>query len=274
MIIEERKHKVRLYYRPTKLPTVPLPMGLRSVGHNMAGLDWQDYPQTKSFIQLFWSVNGSGKFLIDGETHLLPENHVVLYWIGDKHLIWAASRVWEYRFITLDGPKASSLIKTFDFPRTPVFSGPCPLDLFYALERQVKDVTPSGQYKAAATAFSILSKARVHDPSNSSKDRLIESCKRIIEQEFSQPDLNVNRIAERLSIHRSRLSRLFRETYNMSLVDYLISMRIQKGLSLLNETDLTVKEIAHLTGYDTADYFAKSVKKATGQSPKAFRMQM
>lgn len=270
-MIAPKKHNVHLLYRPVKEPTTAMPFGLRSVGHNIAGVDWVDCIQVKNFIQLFWSVRGTGEFIIDGDRYLLPEKYVALYLVGDKHLITAVSREWEYRFITIDGAMGMDMIKAFKFSRPPSRAGSCPEELFIKLETQVKDITPFGQRQAASTAYQILSLACGLQHQDIQFSQLIQNCIDIMQTEFADPDLNINSIALKLNIHRSRLSKLFHQISGVTLIDYLISLRVHKGLSLLKETTLSIGEIAELTGYNSADYFAKAVKKATGRSPKYFR---
>jgi AraC-like DNA-binding protein/mannose-6-phosphate isomerase-like protein (cupin superfamily) len=270
IMIAPGKHKVRSYYRPTKAPTISIPFGLRSVAYNITGKDWQDHREIKHFTQLFWTVRGTGQFTVNNQQYDLPENHAFFYRQGDEHIIKTISRVWEYRFLTIDGNMQSTILEGFNFPRHPIEAGPCPDDLFIKLESQVKDITPSGQRQAAATAYTIISLVAGYQQDKSTPP-IIDEALGIMQAQYQDPNLNINTIAGMLNIHRSRLSKLFHEITGITLIDYLISLRIHTGLSLLKETTLTISEIADKTGYSNPDYFAKAVKKATGKSPKLFR---
>lgn len=269
-MIAPGKHQVKSFYRPTKEPTIKIPFGLRSVAYNITGKGWRDCKAVKNFIQLFWTIRGTGAFIVDNKTHLLPENHAFFYLHGDEHLIHTKSDIWEYRFLTIDGEMSTDIIKGFNIPRHPMQTGPCPNNLFIKLESQVKDISPFGQRQAAATAYNIISLACSMQYQDS-KHPVIDEAIIIMQDSFEDHNLNINTLASKLKIHRSRLSKLFHETTGVTLIDYLISLRIHKGLSLLKETTLSIGEIAELSGYNNADYFAKAVKKATGNSPKHFR---
>jgi len=247
-----------------------LPFGLRSVGRCVAERGWQDYAAVKGFTQVFWTVAGTGRFLFEGGEHLLPEGHVFAYFVGDLHLIFAASPVWDYRFFTLDGPLCEANVRAFGLARSPRLAGPCPVEVFDRLEAEVMDITPHGQRRAAAGAFALLARAagggRAPAP-----DALVERCRHLVEARGHDRKFNVNALADELGLHRSRLSRLFHERAGVRLVDYIVGWRVRKGLELLRETALPVAEVAAQAGYASADYFAKAVKKATGSPPGRLR---
>ncbi|MEG0497511.1 MAG: helix-turn-helix domain-containing protein, partial [Carnobacterium sp.] len=56
-----------------------------------------------------------------------------------------------------------------------------------------------------------------------------------------------------------------------SPINYLIKIRLEQAKLLLDtETDMTIKEISKLIGYNDALYFSKLFKKHYGQPPSAF----
>ena len=59
---------------------------------------------------------------------------------------------------------------------------------------------------------------------------------RICRERFSDPDLNVNRLADELAMDRSTLRRIFQSKMRMTPSDYLAKLRIQHALSLLDQT--------------------------------------
>ena len=83
--------------------------------------------------------------------------------------------------------------------------------------------------------------------------------------------LSLNAIAQQFHLHRVSFSRMFQASYGIAPVEYLISLRLQKGISLLLSSTLSVKEIARKCGFSSGDYFAKVIRKATGLSPLIIR---
>lgn len=265
--------KRKTFYRPTKIPTTSVPFGTRSVGHYNVHAGYSEKDVVKHFIQLFWGIEGHGKFLIDNKPYLLGPGQVCFYLPGDMHIIRGHSEEWNYRWLTMDGNLNSKIFEEFNFSKTPTKVGPCPEELFLKLEREILDHTPRGQCLASATAYSILAIAcggsRKEDPEPS----LPEQCVIHIKENFSDPLFDVNQLAEMMGINRSRLSRLFREEMHTTLKDYIVACRLQKGMSIIKETNLPIATIAEKCGYSSADYFAKAIRNATGFSPREFRQR-
>lgn len=263
---KEKSFVSRNVYRPIQSPNIPLPFGLRSVGHCKAKFGWQDAPYKKNFVQIFWIVEGSAEFILLDQKYVLRADECFVYYPDHTHLITAKSEYLEYRWISIDGEHAEHFIKSFGIFEKPLEIGPCPVTEFEMLEKEILDATPYGQAKCVEKAFALLSKfagiKKIHQHSP-----VIEECLILIEKKLHLSDLNVNRLSKELKIHRSQLTRQFKKELGLSPVEYLISKRVQKGLNLLEESRLTIKEVAALCGYQQPDYFAKAIRKMTGLRP-------
>ena len=55
---------------------------------------------------------------------------------------------------------------------------------------------------------------------------------------------------------------------------YFIHLKIRKACELLDQTELTVQEIAVAIGYDDPYYFSRIFKKIQGVSPSAYRQSV
>ncbi len=80
--------------------------------------------------------------------------------------------------------------------------------------------------------------------------------------------IRVERIAAELNLDRRYLSRLFKEKTGSSIQEYLIRVRLEEAERLLLR-GCSVKEAAHLAGYEDVSNFSKMFKKRTGRSPAA-----
>jgi len=68
------------------------------------------------------------------------------------------------------------------------------------------------------------------------------------------------------------LSRVFKRKYGCSPMEYLIQIRMNQAKFLLNERDVTVRDIAYSVGYADMYYFSRLFKKQTGETPAQFKM--
>lgn len=255
-------------YRPYRSGSIPALIHARSAGHYIVPAEWEDIRMKKDFLELFWCVSGTGEFRCMNSAFLLNPGDVCFYFPGDCHDITAKSP-WEYYWLTVDGPDPELLIRLFRLERAPRYAGKCPAELFTRLSGELRDSSSRGEFRAGATVYEILSLAMAGgEPEESGK---LKQFRELVEDRFSDPDLEVESIAERMGIHRSTLTRLVARCCGISPVEYLISFRVQEALRLLNDTEYTVKEIAACTGFRDQNYFTKVITRRLGKPPSALR---
>jgi len=75
------------------------------------------------------------------------------------------------------------------------------------------------------------------------------------------------------NLSESHYRSLFKHETGYAPMDYFIRLRIHKACQLLDTTNLSIKEIARLTGYDDALYFSRAFKTVVELSPAKYRQQ-
>ncbi|RKT43832.1 response regulator transcription factor [Thiocapsa rosea] len=78
-------------------------------------------------------------------------------------------------------------------------------------------------------------------------------------------------LAHQVGTNQQRLTRIFREQVGMSAYEYLQEMRLERGRSLLLETDLQIQLIADRVGYRNAGDFTRAFGRHFGVTPKKYR---
>ena len=78
-------------------------------------------------------------------------------------------------------------------------------------------------------------------------------------------------ISEHVYLSRAYLSRIFKEEMDISLVNYINKIRVEKSKILLRDHSLSLAGIANLVGFDDQSYFSKVFKSATGMTPGRYR---
>lgn len=257
-------------FRPRVTPAEHLPFGARSVGHYRVAQGSVEQTPPKHFVQIFWGIEGRGVVTIDNEERLLAPHHVAVYLPGMSHRLRAVSPIWEYRWWTVDGPMAGTIIAGLGLAADVYHCGPAPVARFDALTETLRDLSATAERRASARVYTLLCMIGWR-PRPISKAPLIAQCLRIVHREWSDASLNVQTLARRLRTHRSTLSREFKIHTGISPVEYLSRLRVQNALSLLKETHDPVAEIAAQCGYGDANYFSRVIRRRTGQSPLQFR---
>ncbi|TYP76854.1 AraC family transcriptional regulator [Paenibacillus methanolicus] len=109
------------------------------------------------------------------------------------------------------------------------------------------------------------------DKKSAKHDSLIASIDRIIQQNYADRELSLNKIAELLDLSPAYLGRIFKQITNKSLPDYVNEFRIVRAKELLASTPHSIEEISQRTGYNQSTYFYKVFKKYAGITPAEYR---
>lgn len=94
---------------------------------------------------------------------------------------------------------------------------------------------------------------------------------RFVTSNYQNPALSVEIICDEMGKSRSYLSRMFKESTGMNLLDYLHTTRISEAKRLLTETALSVAEIGEKVGYYSGWTLARVFKRYEGITPSAYR---
>jgi two-component system, response regulator YesN len=98
--------------------------------------------------------------------------------------------------------------------------------------------------------------------------RLVEA---YIKENYAQ-EINFELISHNFNFSSSYLSKIFTKHIGENLSKYLISLRINKAKQLLlNNRELSIKDIGELVGYPNQFYFSRIFKSVVGKSPACYR---
>lgn len=99
---------------------------------------------------------------------------------------------------------------------------------------------------------------------------LVREAMTLIEQNIEEP-LKVPEIADMLDVSQRQLERHFKKHVGCTLVQFGLHTRLQNARLLLISTDLSVREIATASGFNTLSHFAYSFGKFFGRRPSEYR---
>ncbi|GGZ11278.1 GlxA family transcriptional regulator [Novosphingobium colocasiae] len=79
-------------------------------------------------------------------------------------------------------------------------------------------------------------------------------------------------IAARFNVSSRTLSRRFERSTGTTPASFIRDARMEAARSMLQRTNFSVEQIAHLVGYRDIGFFRSLFRRSFGQSPQAFRM--
>lgn len=80
-------------------------------------------------------------------------------------------------------------------------------------------------------------------------------------------------IARYANTNKYHLSHIFKEYYHKTIWEYLMEVRIERAEKMVTDSELSMKQIASLLGFEDANYFGKVYKRLTGKSPTQVRKE-
>lgn len=87
-----------------------------------------------------------------------------------------------------------------------------------------------------------------------------------------QRKITIAELSKAFNLNRNKLYRVFHEATGVSLITYLIKLRIKMAAILLQETSLPIVEIMEHVGYSDLTHFGRAFKKEIGCPPSEYRL--
>ncbi|GIO35902.1 transcriptional regulator [Paenibacillus antibioticophila] len=256
-----------------------LPLIVESVGCNP---DQEKVNRPEGYPCYHWlqTDDGEGRITYAGETIILKPNSGILLPPGMPHAYEAIDRnKWGTYYLTFGGEAAGAILSAyaiheparFDWESDSVLSG----ILASIVDQLQLGEDPFGlEVSSAAYRFlGLLSK--YGQASRIPVTRGIEKLQPLltwISQNYDNPDIGLDTLAEVLNISGRQLNQLFQSIFAISPYAYLIQHRIHKAKEqLAGQPDLTVIQIAGESGFRDASHFVATFRRHTGMTPQQFR---
>lgn len=96
---------------------------------------------------------------------------------------------------------------------------------------------------------------------------------RVINNNISNSEFNIDRMAFEMNMSRTSLNRKIRGTLDVSPNDYIKIERLKRAAQLLKAGKTKINEVCYRVGFSTPSYFTKCFYKQFGMLPKDFLVQ-
>ena len=105
-----------------------------------------------------------------------------------------------------------------------------------------------------------------------SSSKIILSAVQYINNNYNK-NINLTDVANAIHISKNYLCDIFKKEMNITFIDYVTNLRIEKAKYLLSHTDKKMYEISEEVGYNDYAYFSQIFKRHTGTTLSAYRKQ-
>ena len=104
----------------------------------------------------------------------------------------------------------------------------------------------------------------------SADEKFIRGALEIIEKNLSNPDFSVEELSRELYMSRVAVYKRIFALTGKAPIDFIRSIRLQRAAQLLQDSNLTVAEVAYEVGFNNPKYFSKFFKAEFNQVPSAY----
>ena len=250
---------------------------------------WRNYLHIHSFFEVCYAYAGRGLFHINGDDHEVAAGQVFVARPGEPHEIIAAEDdplgiyFWSYTLIppAQRQTDADSLLHAFLATPGAVYAE------MPAMQRTLELLTEEIVRREAgyeqvvqalvvkllldtARAVTEVSSTATDMPALDSAETLVQDMTRYLRDNYQRP-VRVRDVAAQVHLSERHTNRLFRQVMGMSIKAYLTKYRLEVAAQHLLNAQMTVTEVAYVSGYRDVRYFITQFRQHTGLTPTAFR---
>lgn len=241
---------------------------------------WHSMPHTHPCAELFFVTGGRGTFRLQDLVYPVQRGDLVIVNTGFEHTeISDAAAPLEYIVLGVEGLEALS-------PH-PDASGWAAVSLhglgtdlspyLHAIVREMELQEPGFQAVCQGLLEVILTLLIRHAnftfslvDGEKKSSRECSMVRRYIDAHFKE-NLSLDQLAALAHVNKYYLVHTFTREYGTSPINYLISRRIQESRRLLESTNHSLSQIAHVLGFSSPSYFSQVFRKQVGVSPQEYR---
>ncbi|MBM7566918.1 helix-turn-helix transcriptional regulator [Paenibacillus sacheonensis] len=257
-----------------------------SAGHYLPDRGHESYREAGSMqeFNLHLVVDGSGYLEIEGQRKELTAGDCFLYFPGDRQAYFAhPEHPWEFKWIHFYGSAALADLAERGFHR----SVPWRLRHSSELESRIDELLAEIERhkmlhpsRIAMLMYGVLAEfieqAEPMDGAGTGTSSAVERMMALLPelQASAAEPFDLDAWAARAATNRYTFCRWFRRAVGQTPLAFLTMCRIQRAKALLVERpELSIGDIARLSGYDTPSYFNKRFQESENMTPTAYRQQ-
>lgn len=242
------------------------------------GGDWHSTPHIHACAELFYCVQGSGRFYIAGEYMDVTRDDLIIINPSVEHTeVSLSTSPLEYIVLGVDGVELtfpgheksgfylSKLASSAEGVKGLLKS------MLYEMEEQSEwheSICKNLLGILLVYIFRHTEYSVIVAPPRSSKE--CSKVKRYLDENYTE-NITLEFLAELTHLNKYYLVHAFNNAYNISPINYLIQRRIRESKYLLANTNHPLAQISNLVGFSSPSYFSQSFNKLEKMSPGEFR---
>ena len=230
--------------------------------------------------QLLYVASGKAHFYIKGQDIVVTAGNMVLFQPKQEmHYEYFGKDKPEVYWVHFTGSSVRGILRKYNIPldNNVFYAGNSPTYAFLFKEMITELQTCRVGYEELLSMyleqiFVLIQRSRLDKrPTVSSHIQEEMGIARRYFQEHYNEDINIEEYALSRNMSVSWFLRNFKQVTGKSPMQYILNIRINNAVSLLESTSYNITEISTIIGYDNPLYFSRIFKKQCGISPSDYR---
>lgn len=237
-------------------------------------------PKGRLDYQLLYIVSGKTHFYFGGKERIVTAGHMVLIQprMEQKYEYFGEDKP-EVYWVHFTGCNVKNILRKYEIPLDdPVFYSGASSTYTYLFKEMINELqTCKTGFEELLTMylkqiFLLVQRTRMEEkPSVSTYiQEEIEYARRYFNEHYNEP-ISIQDYAESRNMSVCWFQRNFKQIVNHTPMHYLLMIRINNAVSLLETTDYGLSEISAIVGYEDPLYFSRLFRKIKGISPRDYR---
>ena len=225
---------------------------------------------------LFFTVlDGCGELIYEGTCYKLTRGSCVFIDCEKAYSHSTSTSLWSLKWCHFNGPEMNGIYDKYKARGgRPAFSSSLDyssiLDSLFIISSSDSYVRDMKINSILSNLLTLLMEDSWNPSETADKQKKIRKVRMYLEENYPSK-ISLDDLSSHFFIDKYYLCEQFKEQYGMSIMDYLISVRITEAKKFIRFTDKTMDEIAEKVGINGAAYFSRLFKKVEGVSPSEFR---
>ena len=102
------------------------------------------------------------------------------------------------------------------------------------------------------------------------KKGFVSDCLELLKEQYTNRDMDLGYAASKLFVSPDYLSHKLKEETGLRFTQWLIKLRIQRAIELLETKEYSINTVSEMVGFANQHYFSKVFKQYMGESPRQY----
>jgi AraC-like DNA-binding protein len=229
-------------------------------------------------ILVGYTMSGVGHLKYRNRNYEMKEGIGFIIDCNEPHVYFSdRSNLWEFIWVHFKGSQSFQMVQFILNNNGPLFNAEINGKVQKSMQNIIDTLNHRGVYSDILISGSlndILIDILLKNLSNGAEKRflpdIINKLINFIEYNYAG-NINLDNLAKRLFTNKYDMIRKFKKYIGVTPYEYLIKWRINNSKGLLENSDLSIAEIAEKVGFNTASYFIKVFKEHEKTTPLSYR---